>query len=612
MGFRFRVLRAATPNDLNLVVRSMVCVMPPTSPALEALRSRESLSSQFGDNNLLLFALETRFGIDDIVTEAATCLTDGADDRKCDAVYIDRETNTAVIVQGYLSTTDREAAPSNKAADLNTAASWIFSLDYGRMNDSLRGAAQDLDEAIRNEEVTRVELWYCHNLPESTNVQVEMDRAGATAQTLIRTTYPGVDVDVSSIEVGRSRLDEWYSSVQNPILVADGISVEIDGWFEEVGTDWAAVCVSVPANWLTDLHDHYGDKLFSANVRGYLPSRRTAQNINHNMEDTARKKPGRFWAYNNGITALVHDYQTPEGPDRRGTLELTGIAIVNGAQTTGALSRSSSAGLGEASVLARFVRSDNDEIIDEVIRYNNSQNPIKPADFRSTDRNQERLRRQFAAIPDAVYFGARRGGEQDRARRPSNLVPSETVAQCLASFHGQPGVGYHQLRSIWENDQIYSMYFSDNTTAVHIVFTYSLLTAIQRSKSEFVQRESKGELAEDERETLAVFRQRGSQFMLLAAIASCMEIILSRPVGNRFSLSFGPDVSPAKGSQLWGPVVDVMLPFANALRADELRGSLRNQSRVEEALGSFRAVIRSTARGNQEVFAEFASHVQGA
>ncbi len=187
--------------------------------------------------------------------------------------------------------------------------------------------------------------------------------------------------------------------------------------------------------------------------------------------------------------------------DRRGTMELRGIAIVNGAQTTGALSRSGSTSLAEVSVLARFIKSDNDEIIDEIIRYNNSQNPIKPADFRSTDRHQERLRRQFKAIPDALYFGARRGGQEDRARRPSNLISSDTVAQALAAFHGQPGVAYHQLRSIWENDQTYSDYFSEVTTAPHIVFAYSLLTAIQRQKLELVQREARLQLAEDERET---------------------------------------------------------------------------------------------------------------
>lgn len=250
-------------------------------------------------------------------------------------------------------------------------------------------------------------------------------------------------------------------------------------------------------------------------------------------------------------------------------------------------------------------------VIDEIIRYNNSQNPIKPADFRSTDRQQERLRRQFTAIPDATYFGARRGGEHDRARRPSDVISSDTVAQCLASFHGQPGIDYHRLRSIWESDEMYSRYFSEQTTAVHIVFAYSLLLAIQHAKVDLVQRDGRDELAADEKETLAVFRQRGSQFLLLASIAGCIEILLSRPVNNRFTLNFGPDVGPPQGRDLWKPVVDAVLPFANCLRAEELKGSLRNEGRVDEAMNSFRAIIRSTARGNQAVFAEFGEHVQG-
>lgn len=584
--------------------------MRTASPSLEAFQNREALSDQYGDNALLLFALEMRFAIDDIDTAAASSLTDGPLDRKCDAIFIDRDSNTAVIAQGFLAKTHKPAAPSNKAADLTIAVSWIFSRDYSRMNDSLQAAAQELDQAIHSGDISSIELWYCHNLPESTNVQDELNKATIVARNLVSKSYPEVELSVSALEVGSLRLDEWYASVQNPILVADALEVDVDGWFEEVGEDWTAVCVSVPATWLTELHDTYGDKLFSANVRGYMPSRKAAKNINHNIEETARAKAGRFWAYNNGVTALVHDYTAPRA-DRRGKLKLNGLAIVNGAQTTGALSRSRSTALADAAVLTRFIKSDNDEIIDEIIRYNNSQNPIKPADFRSTDRHQERLRRQFNAIPDSLYFGARRGGQQDRARRPSNLISSDTVAQSLAAFHGNPGLAYHQLRTIWENDQTYSDYFSEATTAPHIVFTYSLLTAIQHQKVDLVQRENQNQLAQDEREILAVFRQRGSQFLLLAAIGSCVEIVLGRPIGNRFSLSFGGEVSPKVGSQLWGPVVEAVLPFANCLRADELKGSLRNRTRVDDALSSFRAIIRSTAKGNQAIFREFASRVEG-
>src|ERR1035437_9563683 len=570
----------------------------PTEPVLVSLDGRLPLKDRFGENALLLYALEMRFGIDDIMTAGESSITDGRGDHKCDAVYIDRDIATAVIAQGYFSRIERPAAPTNKAADLNTAVAWVFGGDTDQMPESLAAAAIELRQAISDGEIEAVELWYCHNLPESSAVSAELDRARATASALIGSHYPGAEVEVRALEVGLERLDEWYKSVQSPILVADDIEVPVDGWFEETGADWTAICASVPATWLTALHTAYGDRLFSANVRGYMPSRRTARNINHNMEATAKERPGHFWAYNNGITGLVHDYNAPHGHEPGGKLELHGLAIINGAQTTGALSRSDGPGLADAAVLARFVRCDDAAMVDDLIRFNNSQNPIKASDFRSTDRHQERLRSEFGPVPDATYLGARRGGQQDRARRPGNLIPSDTVAQCLAAFHGDPGNAYHNLRGIWEQDEVYSKYFSDFTSAAHIVFVYSLLSAIQAAKGALASREVVGSgpgLAADEVEILSFFRQRGSQFLLMAAIGDSIEVVLGMPVPDRFALSFGSNVSPSVGTRRWGPIVEVLLPFTHALRADELRGSLRNQARVQESITNFRAAVRSTA-----------------
>ncbi|HSH61665.1 MAG TPA: AIPR family protein [Acidimicrobiales bacterium] len=583
----------------------------PNLPFLAALNSRTSLVDQFGQNALLLYALEMRFGIDDIMTVGATAITDGPGDRKCDLIYIDHDTATAVVAQGYYSDLDRPAAPSNKAADLNTAIAWVLGGQRANMAESVAAAAEELDLAIRQGEVEAIELWYCHNLPASQNVQQELERAEETAQGLSIIRYPEHNVSVRALEVGSEKIQEWYASIQSPILVSDDIELHVDGWFEETGGDWTAICASVPAAWLADLLQQYGDRLFSANVRGYMPSRRTAQNINHNMERTARDRPGYFWAFNNGITGLVHDYIAPTTHGPRETLTLKGLAIINGAQTTGALARSRASNLSDAAVLARFVRCDDDSIVDDLIRFNNSQNPIKPSDFRSTDQHQERLRSQFAAIPDVTYYGARRGGEQDRARRPGNLIPSDTTAQCLAAFHGDPGTAYHNLRGIWERDEVYSLYFSDFTTAPHIVFAYSLLTAIHRAKADLIARgttDGPG-LASDELETLSFFRQRGSQFLLMSGIAGCIEILLGQPVPNRFALDFGPLTSPRVARACWQPVVEVLLPFTASLRGDELRGSLRNRTRIDEVLASFRAVVRSTSRNNQSVFAEFKSHL---
>ena len=51
------------------------------------------------------------------------------------------------------------------------------------------------------------------------------------------------------------------------------------------------------------------EKLFSANIREYLGSRRTDKNINNGIKKTAQDQPSDFWAFNNGVTALVHDFK---------------------------------------------------------------------------------------------------------------------------------------------------------------------------------------------------------------------------------------------------------------------------------------------------------------
>jgi hypothetical protein len=427
--------------------------------------------------------------------------------------------------------------------------------------------------------------------------------------------YPEHEIPARHKQIGLSQFELLYESVAKPILVADELVVEIDGWFEEVGDGWASVSTSLRTSWLVELYETYGERLFSANVRSYMPSRQTSRNINYNIEQTARHAPGRFWAFNNGITALVNDYERPANHDSQTALTLRGIAIVNGAQTTGALVTAHELGaeLRDAFVMARFVRCDTEEIVDDIIRFNNSQNPIKPSDFRSTDRHQDRLREEFQAIPDVEYFGARRGGPRDRARRPSNLISSDTAAQALAAFHGDPGTGYHDLRGIWERDEVYARYFSDFTTATHIVYVYALMAALQRAKTGLVQRAAQADdehpLTEDEREVLAYFRRRGSIFMLVAAIGACSEIHLGQAVPDRFRLSFGSPVSPSVGEDNWGPIVEASLPFVSQLDEATGSGNLRRTSVVEKALNDFRSVVRATARANESIFADFRAKV---
>lgn len=219
---------------------------------------------------------------------------------------------------------------------------------------------------------------------------------------------------------------------------------------------------------------------------------------------------------------------------------------MNGAQTTGAIGSLADQPAASAMVPARFIKCSDSELVQDIIRFNNSQNKVAPADFRSTDAVQERLRSEFSArTPKIVYLGGRRGGSDDVIRRMTvSHIPSDTAAQSLTAFHQNPGLAYARKGDIWESDQYYGHIFNEKTHAEHILFVYSLYVVLGEQKMSLVNKARKNELlTETDKEILGFFRLRGSIHMLMAAMASCMEMFLDGPVPSKFDLRFMKAVS---------------------------------------------------------------------
>ena len=87
------------------------------------------------------------------------------------------------------------------------------------------------------------------------------------------------------------------------------------GGYETVGETWPAFATAVPAKWLYAVFQKHKTDLFSANLRGYLGSRRSDSNINHGIKKSVEDEPKDFWVYNNGLTALVNNYTLHEHAD---------------------------------------------------------------------------------------------------------------------------------------------------------------------------------------------------------------------------------------------------------------------------------------------------------
>ncbi|TZF89631.1 AIPR family protein [Cognatilysobacter lacus] len=570
-----------------------------------ALDARDDLG-QYGDNAIGLFALALRFSVDDIHSVAAESVTDGSDDKKCDLIYIDRDEGVAVVAQCYCSSKQKQGAPANKASDLNTAVAWLMQRPIKELPKRLRSAAKELRSAISDGSIKRFEAWYVHNLPETQNVQDELATVTQTAKSVIAALHSASKVEISSLEIGNARLDDWYQETLSPILVNDEIKIEVESGFTIDTANWKSYVTAIPARVLHRLYKSHGTQLFSANVRDYLGSRKSDANINNGIKQTVQTAPENFWVFNNGITILTHSFAEGATKNKK-TLTLRGISIVNGAQTTGAigtLPKAPSGGL----VPARVVSTADNDLVYDIIQYNNSQNKVTASDFRSTDRVQKRLRDEVEAIPNAKYEGGRRGGHKDAIQRNKNLMPSYTVGQALAAFHQDPIVAYNSKSDIWVNDQTYARFFNDDTTGAHLVFCYSLLRSVEDAKRSLVAKSKSKELTAQEETLLEYFRQRGSTYLLVSAMAACVETFVGKRIGTNAKVSFGPKTSPTQAGQHWSELVTIVSPFCQQL-SDALSDGLKSNERAQKAIGVFRSLVQATASANAESYKRFGKGV---
>jgi hypothetical protein len=141
--------------------------------------------------------------------------------------------------------------------------------------------------------------------------------------------------------------------------------------------------------------------LFSLNIRTYLGNTET----NKNIRTTAEEQPSSFFYFNNGISALATRIRKDESDKEKRSLICDGFSIINGAQTVRSLATAQKekgrGSLDGVQVVLRITeydprqRTEEQKFIENVTKYNNTQNSIKISDFRSNDRVQQSIRQHF-------------------------------------------------------------------------------------------------------------------------------------------------------------------------------------------------------------------------
>jgi hypothetical protein len=212
-----------------------------------------------------------------------------------------------------------------------------------------------------------------------------------------------------------------------------------------------------------------GEALFSLNIRNFIGNTGT----NKKIIETAKDTPSSFFLFNNGISCLCNKLDSY--PDR---LEVTGLQVINGAQTVKALVNivNSARGVppqwasGAPKVLVRITEipggyGSSGVMRESITQFNNTQNVIKVSDFRSNDPVQLSLKEQFGKLKydgKQVTYQPKR---TDKKIRNSQVVRFEEFAKTIFAFLVDP-ISFSGATSFLFDDQGggYRSIFGDGTT----------------------------------------------------------------------------------------------------------------------------------------------------
>jgi hypothetical protein len=573
----------------------------------EIIEQSMKLEGEFGNKSLgfLLFTMGLKFNTMDYEKLYRDNVTDREKDKKVDFFNLSRESGEVSIAQSYQSKDwNKTNPPLKKASDLNAAINWLLEANIDDIpEESVKPQAIELRDALEEGAVSLVEVMMVHNLAANADVRSELEVVErALQQKLNKWQGPGgLPIRASATEVSFNTAVDWFNSSYSTIAILDEIVLSSVIEPQPVkAEEWTAIVVSLKGEEIVGIAQKYGDKLYVANVRDFLGVRSSTRNINRQIEKTAKENPSNFWVFNNGITLITKKYET-EGK----AIKCHGLAVINGAQTIGSLTESMpNENIDKISVPARIVSASRDTVIRDIIRYNNTQNPIKAWELRVNDPVQDRIKKELEKDFGLVYQ-LRRG----TGRRSAEDIHYEKVGPWLNSFYGDPISSHRNSPEIYEQDAKYSSIFNKSSVVSNILFVYRLGETIGTVKDELKQKYNDGIASAEDQELYGYFRFPAFSYVVLSICAKALKYILS--VGNDdfvYKVKMEDDelreLGKAKGI-LSALVKVVVAPIVPYLRGKQAYAEFKIKSGIDGITDAVLVSLKQLEAMNPEIFKTF-------
>lgn len=234
------------------------------------------------------------------------------------------------------------------------------------------------------------------------------------------------------------------------------------------------------------------------NVRGLV----LRSKFNKNISKTLKEEPSRFFMYNNGLTLTAQDINAVTvNANKRVKLTIKSFQVLNGGQTLRTIHAFNKADkeniekyLSDSEILVRIFKTTTDnELINKIAEYTNSQNSISNIDLKSLRSEQIQLE-QYLDDHNIIY--ARKTGDTGLSehRLYDYKISMERYGQVLFAINGFPEKTSNLKRQIF--DKYYDDLFGEGNLDIsdspkNVARYFKIKKAYENNSKEYKSSEQK-------------------------------------------------------------------------------------------------------------------------
>lgn len=372
--------------------------------------------------------------------EAKDAITDGANDKQIDAIFIDENEQKIYIVQGkYCTSPTIGAAPVREVM-----SSWHQLKDLAKLQENANAKLQQKIAAVA-QAIENDDYCFCFELITTSKFTPSAQRdIDAFEAQLSEDTDDSFNALLSVVDRNgltdayNMALDQTSPSLNHTIKLQQGtyLYTEINLTKVLVAAMPLSECIKLPG-----IKD---GTLFQKNVRQSLGINNSVnKKIKSTINDPDRCRD--FFFFHNGITAICNKLEDLNN----GQFSFFGLNVVNGCQSLNTILSCSEnvKKRKDAYILFRFYEIPQRDRADAISTYTNTQSAVKARDLRSNSKQVLKLKKAYEIKYPNGFFATKRGEVVPADREKSFIIELSMLGKEATAWYMQrPNLSYGETR----------------------------------------------------------------------------------------------------------------------------------------------------------------------